>query len=197
MRIIIMVCLIKTDKSFLNVFSYEKHCELIDKCVEEVKDELIIKPPIKFMGKVVHQQRDVGFFSDESIGYHYANQLAESKPLKPNLIEIMKIVNDQFKTEYNGILVNRYVGGDNYISDHSDNEKTLDESGVIAISVGAVRKFRIKEKGTNNKVLDVPTAPYSLIQMGGDFQKEFTHGIPVEKKVKDVRYSFTFRKHLV
>jgi alkylated DNA repair dioxygenase AlkB len=191
-----MVCLIKTDKSFLNVFSYEKHSELIDKCVEEVKDELIIKPPIKFMGKIVHQQRDVGFFSDESIGYHYANQLAASKPLKPNLAEVMKIVNTQFNTEYNGILVNRYVGGNNYISDHSDNEKTLDESGVIAISHGAVRKFRIRDKETKKKVIDVPTAPYSVIQMGGDFQKEFTHGIPVEKKVEGVRYSFTFRKHL-
>lgn len=180
----------------MKVFSYEKYSELIDKCVEEVKDDLVIKPPIKFMGKVVHQQRDVGFFSDESIGYHYSNQLAASKPLKSNLMELMKIVNTQFNIEYNGILVNRYIGGDNYISDHSDNEKTLDESGVIAISQGVVRKFRIREKETKKKVIDVPTTSYSVIQMGGDFQKEFTHGIPVEKKVTGVRYSFTFRTHL-
>jgi hypothetical protein len=32
--------------------------------------------------------------------------------------------------------------------------------------------------------------------MGGDFQIEFTHGIPIEKKIKDVRYSLTFRKHI-
>ena len=31
--------------------------------------------------------------------------------------------------------------------------------------------------------------------MVGDFQKEFTHEIPVEKKVTMERYSFTFRKH--
>jgi len=31
--------------------------------------------------------------------------------------------------------------------------------------------------------------------MGGNFQKEFTHEIPVEKKIKEVRYSLTFRKH--
>lgn len=130
------------------MFSYEKYSELIDKCVEEVKDDLVIKPPIKFMGKVVHQQRDVGFFSDESIGYHYSNQLVASKPLKSNLMELM---NTQFNIEYNGILVNRYIGGDNYISDHSDNEKTLDESGVIAISQGVVRKFRIREKRNKEK----------------------------------------------
>ena len=32
--------------------------------------------------------------------------------------------------------------------------------------------------------------------MAGDFQKEFTHEIPIEKKVEGVRYSFTFRRHL-
>ena len=36
---------------------------------------------------------------------------------------------------------------------------------------------------------------YSMLQMGGDFQKEFTHEIPIEKKVKEPRISFTFRKH--
>ena len=43
--------------------------------------------------------------------------------------------------------------------------------------------------------MDIPTTSNSIIHMGGDFQKEFTHGIPVEKKVKEERYSLTFRKH--
>ncbi len=57
-----MICLVKTDKSFLNILSYKNHKEVIDRCIEEVKDCLDIKPTIKFMGKIVHQQRDVGFF---------------------------------------------------------------------------------------------------------------------------------------
>ena len=36
-----------------------------------------------------------------------------------------------------------------------------------------------------------------LIHMGGDFQKEFTHEIPIESKIKEERYSFTFRKHKI
>ena len=99
-------------------------------------------------------------------------------------------------TSYNGILVNRYNDGNNYISDHSDNENTVYDIGVIAISYGAVRKFRIRNKITKNKIIDIPTTSYSLIQMRGDFQIEFTHGIPIEKKIKDVRYSLTFRKHI-
>ena len=50
------------------------------------------------------------------------------------------------------------------------------------MSFGAVRKFRIRDKNTDKIVLDVPTEPNKIIQMACNFQKEFTHEIPVEKK---------------
>jgi alkylated DNA repair dioxygenase AlkB len=191
------VCLVKTEKSFLNISSYEEHKDLIDRCIEDVSYCLDIKPSIQFMGKTVSQQRDVGFFSNKSVGYFYSGKLAASKPLKENMCDLLAIVNTQFNSEYNGILVNRYNDGTNYISDHSDSENTIGDSGVIAISHGAVRKFRIRDKKTREKVIDILTTPYSLIQMGGNFQAEFSHGIPVEKKIKEERYSLTFRKHLI
>ena len=125
------------------------------------------------MGKIVYQQRDVGFFSNETEGYYYSGKLASSKPLKPNLLELLLFVNTLFGSSFNGILVNRY--------NDSDNENTLDDIGVVAISYGAIRKFRIRNKITKEKVIDIPTTSYSLIQMGGNFQNEFLHGIPIEK----------------
>ena len=189
--------LIQTEKSFLNFYLCEEYADLILLCIEEIKDELLEKPPIKMRGKTVHQQRDVGFISNESIGYYYSGQLAKSKPMKPNCLKLIKLINERFGTKYNGILVNRYNGGKNYISDHSDDEKNIDDGGVIAISHGAVRKFRIRDKITKKIIMDIPTTSGSIIHMGGDFQKEFTHGIPVEKKVEGIRYSLTFRKHTI
>ena len=189
--------LIKTEKSFLNFYLCEEYADLILLCIEEIKDELLEKPPIKMRGKTVHQQRDVGFISNESIGYYYSGQLAKSKPMKPNCLKLIKLINERFGTKYNGILINRYNGGKNYISDHSDDEKNIDDGGVIAISHGAVRKFRIRDKLTKKIIMDIPTTSGSIIHMGGDFQKEFTHGIPVEKKVEGIRYSLTFRKHTI
>jgi len=61
---------------------------------------------------------------------------------------------------------------------------------------GAVRKFRIRNKETGKIVLDHDHEPYSLIVMDGDFQKEFTHEIPQQKKIKDGRVSLTFRYHI-
>lgn len=81
--------LIKTDKSFLNLYSCEEYCDLIKKCIEEVKDELLVNPPIQLYGKTVYQQRSIGFFSDDSIGYYYSGQLAKAKPLQPHSSELM------------------------------------------------------------------------------------------------------------
>jgi hypothetical protein len=39
--------------------------------------------------------------------------------------------------------------------------------------------------------------PHLGILMKDDFQKLFTHEIPIQKKIKTGRISFTFRKHLV
>ena len=202
-----MLTLIETPKSSLNVYNIntifendnddENDNSIIEKCVEEVQDKLLKNPEVFVFGKRGVQHREIGFFSDESIGYPYSNQLARSQPLSPHLKKLLKLINKKFKTGFNGILVNKYANGLDNIGEHSDDESQLDNAGVIAISYGAVRKFRIRDKKTKKIVKDIPTLPNHIIQMSGEFQKEFKHGIPVEKKVKEPRISFTFRKHIV
>lgn len=191
-----MESLIRTDKSSLNVYQFDD-LDLIKECINDIDDKLLINPPIRVFNKPAIQHRAIGFFSNTSIGYHYSNQLARSQPLTDNLEILLDKINKKFSVEFNGILVNKYFNGNDYISSHSDDEKNLTKAGVVAISYGAVRKFRIRDKKTNKIVKDIPTSQNYIIQMAGDFQKEFKHEIPIEKKIKDVRYSFTFRKHLV
>jgi len=190
--------IIDTGKSFLDVYTMDDYNELMSLCIEEIQCGLIVNPKIKIFGKDAIQHRSVGFFSDTSGGYYFSGQLASSSPLTPNLTVLLEKINTLFKSDFTGILVNKYNDGLDYIGAHSDKTQHLDNShGVVAISYGAVRKFRIKNKITKEKVVDVPTLPNSIIHMGGEFQKEFTHEIPIEKKIKEVRYSLTFRKHLV
>ena len=187
---------IQTQKSFLSTQDFGESRDLISSCIDDIQNQLIEYPQIMVYGKQCRQNRSIGFFSDTSIGYFYSRQLCESKPLTNNLKLLLEKVNQRFQADFNGILVNKYLGGEDYIGKHSDDETGLDPVGVVSLSYGAVRKFRIREKKSGKLVLDIPTLPYHLIHMGGEFQKEFTHEIPVEKKVKDVRYSFTFRKHI-
>ena len=161
----------------------------------EVDPLLIDRPEIKVFGKIAHQNRSVGFFSDESIGYKYSNQIAKSLPLTPGLKKLLSDVNQKFNAGFNGILVNKYSGGTDYIGAHSDDESGLDKVGVVAISYGVSRTFRIRDKATKAIIQDFPTVSNGIIFMKGDFQKKFTHEIPVQKRVQGIRYSLTFRKH--
>ncbi len=190
--------LIETERSFLAVHDIEAHIlDLISECVNTCEPLLEKNPPLTLYGKTVYQRRSVGFFSDESIGYKYSKKLMPSQALPECLSKILNYVNGKFNYDFNGILINKYDDGNEYISKHSDDEAGLNPSvGVIAISYGAVRTFRIRNKKTNDIELDLPTHPTKMIQMYGDFQKEFTHEIPVEKKVVTPRYSLTFRRHL-
>lgn len=189
---------IKTEKSFLTTIDLDqKYYKLVEDCIKYIDNKLNHKPEIIIMGKKCYQNRDVGFFSDKSIGYHYSNKLMKSQKLDCKLKELINIINDVYKSDFNGILINKYNDGTENIGKHSDNEKMLDKTGVVALSYGASRKFRIRDKNTNKIIKDIDTGHMVLLHMGGDFQKEFTHEIPVEKKVSGCRYSFTFRKHLI
>lgn len=161
-----------------------------------VRDALEHKPKIRVFGKEAHMQRSIGFFSDESAGYRYSGQTSAAKPMTTELRRLLEYVNTRLGATFNGILVNHYANGDEYISKHSDDEGGLDpNAGVVAISLGSERKFRIRDKNTNTIIADVPTREGEMMQMAGEnFQKKYTHEIPKQKGAGE-RMSFTFRKH--
>ena len=193
-----MTTVLKTDDSALVLHDLPSDIiELIELCVNSVDAVLDVKPPIIVFGKPCRQQRNVGFFSNQAAAYNYSNTLTPSKEMNTELIQLLDYINTRFNGQYNGILINKYTGGEEYIGKHSDDVRTLDpDVGVIALSFGAIRKFRIRNKQNGKIEIDVPTDPTKIIQMAGKFQNEFTHEIPVEKTVKGVRYSLTFRKHV-
>lgn len=169
---------------------------LLAKCVAEVDDLLECDPAIKVFGKDCHQHRNVGFFSASSTGYKYSGQTATAQRLTPGMLELMQRVNVLYGSEYNGILVNKYKSGSDYIGAHSDDERNLDVvCGVVCVSVGATRTFRIRDKKTKAIVSDTPFSAHDVVRMSGMFQREFTHEIPQQKLITDPRWSFTFRKH--
>lgn len=190
-----MTEIISTHTSSLVIHSLKDNSYIVDNSVDDIKSLLNDYPEIIVYGKKCLQRRSIGFFSDESVGYKYSGKMEKAQPLTQNLKLLLNYINNKFGSDFNGILVNKYNNGNDYISDHSDNEKEISDKGVISVSYGAVRKFRIRNKITKKIVQDIPTENYQIIEMAGNFQKEFLHGIPIEKKVKEERISFTFRKH--
>jgi hypothetical protein len=210
--------ILKTEdgKAEFKVGTYPKK-EVLVNCLKDAK--LIHRPPIPIFGKMGVQHRNVGFFSDFSKGYSYSKQTMKSQPLTNELKALLEQVNEEFKADYNGILINEYTPGDDYLSAHSDDETTLGNIGVLGIVVNETpRTFRIRAKapvtvlfdkclgrelkesfkGDDEIVADFEFEDCAIYLMTGiNFQKLFKHEIPLRKKCTTTRWSFTFRKHLV
>ena len=171
---------------------------LLSDCVEETAPFLTLNPPFKMFGKECCQRRSVGFFSDVATGYTYSGQTSKANPVGIFLYLLMGTINTMFGTDYNSVLVNRYETGEDYIGAHSDDEKALDPAmGVISVSWGARRIFRIRDKKTKKPLFEMGTNENQILIMRGNFQQLYTHEIPKAKRIHAPRVSFTFRKHLL
>lgn len=177
---------------------YVQHFDL----TQEEKDYLRDLHPrrhhrITVFDRVCFPKRNTQFYSDVVAHYSFSKSKADSVPLTPILKTLLDKINRMFEDSFNGILANEYTSGTDNIGAHSDDEKELGTSGVVMIVVGATRKFRIRSKSTKKIVKDVDLPDGTLAWMQGDFQKEFTHEIPVEKKRNGRRLSLTFRRHIL
>lgn len=185
-----------TQDSYFTKDQYD-NMVLLENCVSDVEFLLEERPEIVVYNRICRQNRDIGFFSNDSKGYKYSKKLMPSKPLTENLKTLLTDINKRFDSNFNGILVNRYRDGTRTIGKHSDDESGLGKNGgVVSLSYGATRKFRIRNKpGVAETNIDILLDHGTLLYMGGHFQRQFTHEIPKETKVGNERISFTFREH--
>lgn len=184
------------ESALISIMATNEQREIILSATESALEEkLVVRPDVVVYGKPGHEPRNVGFFSDAVDEYVYSRKSHKSKKMTDPLRALLLEVNKAFGAEYNAILVNEYVDGRDNIGPHSDNKEHLDDAqGVVAISVGVGRKFRVRNKKTKEK-RDFVTRDCEFLQMRGKFQEEFTHEIPPELTIKKKRISLTFRKH--
>jgi len=176
---------IKTNSSFLDIYTFT-NTNLLDRCIEESKDKL------EDVGT-----RSVSFFSDfVTVNYMYGNvRVCKSQKLTPSLKEMLDFINEKFNSDYNGIIINYYKNGLNYIEKHSDSQNHT-PNGVLLISYGGLRNFRIFDKITDVKVKDIPLISGQMIHMYGDFQSEFTHDVERDESITTERYSISLHKYM-
>lgn len=160
---------------------------------------LDVDPKVFVHGKECSTHRRTRFFSDHSEGYRFAGQIALALPLDthPLFPSLLKRVNEFTGCKFNGILVNHYRDGTDYIGKHRDSTTTLYNGVVAAVSIGEPRIFRVRDYESGTIIGDYPKVSGSLMVMDGDFQEILTHEIPVQKKVTGGRISLTFRYHTV
>ena len=163
---------------------------------EEFRDLLELKPEekhtIKIFGKEMKTPR---FVQAYGVDYKFSGTIAKAEAIPELFKPIIEHFNKKYECNLNGILVNYYMDGNDYISPHRDNEKTLHKkSPIISISLGDTRKFVLQDMETKEKTI-YNLENNDIIVMGGTCQETHKHGVPKQKN-KGPRINITLREFI-
>jgi alkylated DNA repair dioxygenase AlkB len=129
--------------------------------------------------------------------YTFTGMAHEKKSLPKIFEPVLGWVNNLGYGKFNQVMLNWYENGHHYIGTHADSTVQLEkDSEIVSISLGATRKFRIRD---NNKIVkDIELKNFDTVVMGGIFQDELKHEIvKVNGKKGEMvkkRINITFRK---
>jgi alkylated DNA repair dioxygenase AlkB len=152
---------------------------------------------IQMFGNSVKVPRLVKWIADQGISYGYSGVQHMSEDWPEELKPIRSAIEKQSEVQFNGLLLNLYRNGKDYMGWHADDEKSLGNQPTIAsLSLGAVRKFQFRERHKGSKIHNLALAHGSLLLMKKDFQTKYKHQLPKSSSCKSPRINLTFRKIL-
>lgn len=197
------------DNCALDEYNVSEWRELVEAVAKEAQPRLHVRPTIRVYGREAHQNRNVGFFRRTTPdlgprGYRYSGQVMLAQPMTDDMHALATVLEKLVGIRIDSFLLNYYKDGTDCIGAHGDDEAGVHpRHGVLSVSVGATRTFRLRSKKDGERLLDAPSKHLRALHMTnlmigdtntfGNFQRQFTHEIPVEKKVLGPRTSITCR----
>lgn len=153
---------------------------------------------VTIYGKKHMQPRLIAWYGDAGQRYSYSGIVLEPLPWTERLSKLRDMVQDLAHERFNSVLLNYYRDHRDSMGFHSDDERELGPTPIIAsVSLGAARTFVLKHK-TRPELkpvrLELPSG--SLLLMKGLTQKNWKHGIDKQSKPCGPRVNLTFRRIL-
>lgn len=167
-----------------------------DVLLELVRDTPWRHEAVTIYGKRYMQPRLIAWYGDTGQSYSYSGIKLEPLPWTNTLSRLRDLVQDHVNERFNSVLLNYYRDNRDSMGFHSDDEKELGQTPVIAsVSLGATRTFVLKHK-TRPELkpvrLELPSG--SLLLMKGLTQKNWKHGIEKQSNPCGPRVNLTFRQ---
>lgn len=165
-----------------------------DRLMRELLRLPLASEEIRMFGKWITVPRKVLWIGDPKISYTYAQKTHEPSPWPDVLKPLRERLQQETGQDFNGVLLNYYETGSDYMGWHADDERELGEHPLIcSLSLGASRRFLFRQRSTREKAECFLTHG-SLLKMWGESQKLWQHSLPKMKKVDTPRLNLTFRK---
>jgi alkylated DNA repair dioxygenase AlkB len=139
--------------------------------------------------------RLVAWHGDPGATYTYSGVLHEPGPWTEALGEIRARVEALSGHAFNAVLLNLYRSGADGMGWHSDDEPELGRNPVVAsVSLGALRRFRMRHRRRRELLQELELAHGSLLVMEGATQHHWVHAVPKTARPVGERINLTFRR---
>ena len=149
---------------------------------------------LTLFGRLVSQPRLTAWYGEPEARYRYSGLTLDPLPWHAELTAIRIRLEKLLGYAFNSVLANAYRDGKDSMGWHSDDEKELGESPLVAsVSLGAERRFLIRrndQRRSSGLVLESG----SLLVMKPGCQELYQHSLPKTRSVDQLRINLTFRK---
>jgi len=180
-------------QEFTQVFSESTCQQYLKQLIETIPWQ---QASLRIAGKQIPVPRLQCWMGDAQSNYAYSGLKLKPEPWVQPVLAIKVMVEQLAETTFNSVLLNWYRDGNDSVAWHSDNEPELGQDPIVAaVSLGAERRFELKEKGkTKPRKLKMNLRNGSLVIMGKGLQRNWQHQVPKQKQIRDARISLTFRQ---
>jgi alkylated DNA repair dioxygenase AlkB len=153
---------------------------------------------IRMFGKYLPLPRLEAIYGDRGCDYVYSGSVELiAQPWTSWLTSIRQHIEACSSFGFDVVIGNRYPTGQHYIGWHADNQKSMGQSPAIAsLSLGATRRFCIREKSKGSKIHNFELGHGSLLVMLPGCQTTHIHQLPKTNEAIGERINWTFRPHL-
>jgi len=150
---------------------------------------------LRLFGQEVEAPRLSCWIGDAAAVYRYSGTVFSPRPWTPACAELRERVVILCGEKYNSVLCNLYRDGRDSMGWHSDDEPELGvEPRIASLSLGAVRRFRLRHRRDPALRLELDLAPGSLLLMAGATQRNYRHDLPKTQRPVGPRLNLTFRR---
>jgi alkylated DNA repair dioxygenase AlkB len=153
---------------------------------------------IRLFGREVDSPRLSCWIGDADARYRYSGTLFEPHPWPSALAPVRERLSRELDVSFDSVLANRYRDGRDGMGWHRDDERELGPRPAIAsLSLGAARRFVLKQVGGEGARWEAALPAGSLLVMRGETQANYRHALPKTARRVGERINLTFRRILL
>ena len=150
---------------------------------------------LRLFGREVDSPRLSCWIGDPGASYAYSGTRFQPRPWPAALLPVRARLRAELGIDFNSVLANLYRDGRDCMGWHRDDEAELGPRPVIAsLSLGATRRFALKQRHGAGPKLALPLSHGSLLLMRGETQGHYRHAVPRTARAVGPRINLTFRR---